>query len=158
MLGSKEKAPLPAPLALLPPPTPPSPSTSTEHMELLLASGIQADEWMSSLKQEYKACQYFSDMLIVLGGGNQPQDDSETRRKQHAKRAKQFTLEDDGLIRQRATGKLGIPTSLRPTILQEAHDSLCKIFPTFHRAVWPVQVYNRLFKLARAQLRSKLNQ
>ena len=34
----------------------------------------------------------------------------------------------------------------------------CKIFPILHRAVWPVQVYNRLFKLARAQLRSKLNQ
>ena len=34
----------------------------------------------------------------------------------------------------------------------------CKIFLIFHRAVWPVQVYNRLFKLARAQLRSKLNQ
>ena len=39
-----------------------------------------------------------------------------------------------------------------------AKDHVCKIFPIFHRAVWPVQVYNRLFKLARAQLRSKLNQ
>ena len=37
-------------------------------------------------------------------------------------------------------------------------DGSCMIFPIFHRAVWPVQVYNRLFKLARAQLRSKLNQ
>ena len=80
-LGSKEKSPLPAPLALPLPPTPPCPPTSTEHTELLLASGIQADEWMSSLKQEYKACPYFSDVLIALGGGNQPEDDSETRRK-----------------------------------------------------------------------------
>ena len=31
----------------------------------------------------------------------------------------------------------------------------CKIFTIYHRAVWPVQVYNRLFKLARAQLQSK---
>ena len=35
-------------------------------------------------------------------------------------------------------------------------DCMCKIFPIYHRAVWPVRVYNRLFKLARAQLRSKL--
>ena len=33
---------------------------------------------------------------------------------------------------------------------------VCKIFPIYHGAVWPVQVYNRLFKLARTQLRSKL--
>ena len=53
---------------------------------------------MSSVKEEYMACPYFSDVLIALGGGKQLEDDSETRRKQRAKRAKQFTLEDDGLI------------------------------------------------------------
>ena len=45
------------------------------------------------------------------------------KRKQRAKRARQYALEDDGLIRQRATGKLSIPMSLRQDILQEAHDS-----------------------------------
>lgn len=39
------------------------------------------------------------------------------------KSAKQFTLEEDGLICQRATGKLGVPSSMRPDVLREAHDS-----------------------------------
>ena len=39
------------------------------------------------------------------------------------KRGRQYTLEDNGLISQRATGKLGIPASLCQDILQEAHDS-----------------------------------
>ena len=36
---------------------------------------------------------------------------------------KQFTLEEDDLIRQRATGKLGVPAIMRPDVLREAHDS-----------------------------------
>ena len=45
------------------------------------------------------------------------------KRKGRAKRARQYMLEEDGLIRQRATGKPGIPASLRQDILQEVHDS-----------------------------------
>lgn len=75
-----------------------------ESTELLLASGIQADEWMANLPQEYKACPYFADVLTVLRVQDAPAGDDEMRRK-HAKRA---TLEDDGLICQRTTVNLKI--------------------------------------------------
>jgi hypothetical protein len=98
-----------------------------ESVELLLSSGLEADEWMERLKSEYRACPYFGDVLIALGGMEEPEETEEKRRnerrKQREKRAKQFSLQDDGLIRQRATGKLGVPTSLRKEVLQEAHDS-----------------------------------
>ena len=89
----------------------------------IIASGVQADEWLDRLRQEYKSCPYFSDLLMALGCQDLPADDSEIKQKGHTKRARQYTLEDDGLIRQCAIGKLGIPTALRPEILQEAHDS-----------------------------------
>ena len=60
---------------------------------------------------------------MALGGQDPPADDSEMKQKGHTKRARQYTLEDYSLIRQRNTGKLGIPTTLRQEILQEAHDS-----------------------------------
>ena len=60
---------------------------------------------------------------MALGGQDPPADDSEMKQKAPTKHARQYTLEDDGLIRQRNTGKLGIPTALRQEILQEAHDS-----------------------------------
>ena len=80
-------------------PTPPAaaPSHAPASTELLLASGIQADEYMARLGQEYKTCPYFADVLTALGSQGAPSDDMEMRRKQCAKRAKQLTLEDDGL-------------------------------------------------------------
>ena len=89
----------------------------------IIASGVQADKWLDRLRQEYKSCTYFSDMLVALGGQDPPADDSEMKQKGRTKRARHYTLEDDGLIRQWATGKLGIPTTLRQEILQEEHDS-----------------------------------
>ena len=44
-------------------------------------------------------------------------------RQQRTKLARQFSLEEDGLIRQRATGELGVPIPLRSSVLNEAHDS-----------------------------------
>ena len=52
-----------------------------------------------------------------------PADDTELLQKQRAGRARRFTLGEDSLIRQRSTGKLGVPTSLRSSVLAEAHDS-----------------------------------
>ena len=95
----------------------------TESSELLLASGVQADEWMDRLKQEYRVRPYFADVLAALGGSDPPENDCRKQRAKPPKRAREFTLGDDGLIRQRATGKLGVPTLLRLAILQEAHDS-----------------------------------
>ena len=101
------------------------PQYAQQDAELLpiLASGVQADEWLDRLRQEYRSCPYFADVLTALGGQDPPADDNEMKRTNRAKCARQYTLEDDGLIRQRATGKLGIPASLRQEVLQEAHDS-----------------------------------
>jgi hypothetical protein len=96
-------------------------AAAEESAELLLSSGLEADEWMERLKSEYRACPYFRDVLMALGGMEDLEETQEKKR-QRAKRARQFEL-SDGLIRQRATGKLGIPTVLRQEVLQEAHDS-----------------------------------
>ena len=48
-----------------------------------------------------------------LDGQDPTADDSE-RLAQRTKRAKQFSLEENGLNLQRATGKFSIPTSLGP--------------------------------------------
>ena len=61
--------------------------------------------------------------MTALGGQDPPANDSEMLRKQHTKRARQFSIEEDGLIRQCATGKLGTPTSIRSLALGEARDS-----------------------------------
>ena len=68
---------------------------------------------------EYRVCPYFSDVLIALGGMEEPEETENDekgkneKRRQREKRARQFSFVNDGLIRQRATGKLGVPTSLR---------------------------------------------
>ena len=43
-------------------------------------------------------CPYFVGVLIALGGQAASEDDTEMLRKQRVKRAKQFTLKEDGLI------------------------------------------------------------
>ena len=78
---------------------------------------------MAQLRQEYKTCPYFAEVLTALGGHDPPANDTERMRQQRTKRARQFSLEEDGLIRQRATRKLGVPTALRSSVLSEAHDS-----------------------------------
>ena len=75
------------------------------------------------MQQVYKACPYSADVLTALGGQGPPNDDNEIKRWQGLKSTKQFTLEEDGLICQRATGKLGVITSMRGAVLREAHDS-----------------------------------
>ena len=92
-------------------------------IELLLASGIQANEWMAQLRQEYKTCPYFAGVLTAPGGQDPPADDTEMLRQLRAMRARQFPLEEDGLICQRAAGRTGVPTSPRPLVLSEVHDS-----------------------------------
>ena len=101
---------------------------AAESAELLLSSGLEADEWMERLKKEYRVCPYFGDVLVALGGMEEPTETENDKgknekRRQGEKRARQFSFKNDGLIRQRATGKLGVPTSLRQEVLQEAHDS-----------------------------------
>jgi hypothetical protein len=76
-------------------------AAAEESAELLLSSGLEADEWMERLKSEYKACPYFGDVLIALGGMEEPEETEEKRnerRRQREKRARQFEL-SDGLIR-----------------------------------------------------------
>ena len=34
----------------------------------ILASGVQADEWLDRLRQEYRSCPYFADVLTALSG------------------------------------------------------------------------------------------
>ena len=55
--------------------------------ELLLASGILADEWMAQLRQEYKACPYFAEVLTALGGQDPSANDTKRLRKLRTKRA-----------------------------------------------------------------------
>ena len=66
------------------------PIPQTNKAKLLLASGIQAGEWMDNLRQEYKVCLYLADALIALGGPDTLEDDNEMR-KQRSKRAKQWS-------------------------------------------------------------------
>lgn len=66
------------------------PIPQTNKAKLLLASGIQAGEWMGNLRQEYKVCLYLADALIALGGQDALEDDNEMR-KQRSKRAKQWS-------------------------------------------------------------------
>ena len=39
-----------------------------DSCKLLLASGIEGDEWLEGLRQKYKSCSYFTDFLVALGG------------------------------------------------------------------------------------------
>ena len=48
----------------------------TELLQII-ASGVQADEWLDRLRHEYKSCPYFGDVLKALGGQDPPADDSE---------------------------------------------------------------------------------
>ena len=85
--SNHKKAPIPR-LSTKQPPTTLPPSPLTTELLPILASAIQADEWLERLRQEYKTYPYFADVLTALGSQDTPPDDSEVKRRQRAKRAK----------------------------------------------------------------------
>lgn len=73
--------------------------------ELLALSAIHVDEWLEDLRTSYATCPYFEDVLVALGG-RAPSDDTAEKSRLRHKRPKQYSLEKDGLIRQRLQGSL----------------------------------------------------
>ena len=66
---------------------------------LLISSAIQAYEWLEGLRKEYTTCPYFEDVLVALGCKVPPENDTAEKTRQRHKRAKQYSLEEGGLIR-----------------------------------------------------------
>jgi hypothetical protein len=91
-------------------------------LKLLAVSVATADEWITTLKEAYATCPYFSDVIAKLQQREDPKLTTNQAKAQN-RRARQYSLREDGVIIQRLTGRIAVPTSKRRRILQEAHDS-----------------------------------
>jgi hypothetical protein len=82
------------------------------YTEALLSSEIQPNGWLDHIRVAHRQYLYFEDVLIELKGKDPPEAESNTKLLARRKRARQLVLEDR-LIRQAATGKLGVPGELQ---------------------------------------------
>jgi hypothetical protein len=90
--------------------------------DVLAVSAVTADKWIEQLKEAYVGCPYFGDVIAEL---EHREDPTLTANQAAARkrRAKQYSLREDGIIIQRSTSRIAVPTTERRRILQEAHDS-----------------------------------
>jgi hypothetical protein len=102
------------------------------HGELFILIVPGGEEWLQQVREKYESDPYFRDVLAALKGASVDDMTVDSDRRQMLRdltctsaQARQYALEDSGLITYRSSGTLCIPnhSGLKRSILYEAHDS-----------------------------------